>query len=66
MGSALISTLCSIRNASKPGSTKAGNIVVKSVTFLDSPLDALFVLFVGGGGGLTGDENLPVIVSPWV
>src|SRR2546428_13281047 len=61
IGSALISTLLSIKKASNPGSTKAGSVVAKVCAVLGrtrgaapgSPLGAALGALAGGGGART-------------
>ena len=62
IGSALISTLCSISSDSSPGSTNAGSVVAKVPISRGSRsrLEAWSPL----GGYITGLTKRPVIVSP--
>jgi hypothetical protein len=75
IGLALISTLWVIKNASSPGSTNEGSVVVNDVTSLGALGGvALRSLVAGGdppgagafslsGGYVTGDLNFPVMTS---
>ena len=73
IGSALISTLCSIRKRSSPSSTKAGSVVVNvlagcgvraapaGVVRLAPGADA-----ASAGGQGTGAVKLPSMSTPWL
>src|SRR6185369_5333766 len=79
IGLALISTPWPIRNASRPGSTNEGSVVVNALTALGaslgtaprwlgawgSPLGAA-APFSLAGGYVTGVLKRPVMVSPWL
>src|SRR5262245_46789526 len=72
IGFALISTPCSIRNASSPESTNDGSVVVNDVTCRGCSLaarDGVAWPLVDSGtaaavGYVTGAQKRPVIVSP--
>jgi hypothetical protein len=51
IGSALISTPLSIKNFSKPGSTKAGSVVVKLLTVLTAAAGSCLGVCCGAGLG---------------